>query len=58
MTLCSSMAFCAAVLADDVAVGQPLLRRAVRGISRETKRSPNRVLGSSRALTSAGIWSR
>src|SRR5688500_13984108 len=28
------------------------------GSSRETKRSPNSVLGSSRADTSAGIWSR
>ena len=57
MTFCSSMAFSAAVLADDVAVGQPLAA-GVPGTSRATKRSPNSVLGSSRAVTSAGIWSR
>ena len=48
----------AAVLPDHVAVGQPLLAPGWSGICRLTNRSPNSVLGSSRAVTSAGIWSR
>src|SRR5688572_285576 len=57
MTRCSSIAFSE----RSCPITSPSPRRSsdgASGISRETNRSPNSVLGSSRAVTSAGIWSR
>ena len=57
MTRCSSMAFSL----RSWPMTSPSARRSDEGLSgssRETNRSPKRVLGSSRAVTSAGICSR